>query len=111
MRRSATVLRATLAWIVVLSISATTVLGESRGEAYRPDDKTPKSRTEIRHEVKTGPDGVRIRISVRQETEGREASSERPEERREQQRPTPPVSVPVPQAPQPVSVPSEVPVE
>lgn len=101
-------LTAALAGMLVLSISATTVLGESRGESYRPDDNAPKSRTEIRHEVKTRPDGVRIRISVRQETEGREASSERREERQEQPRPPQPASEPVPQATIPLDAPAVV---
>src|SRR5262245_57777652 len=97
--------------MVMLLLSATTVLGESRGEAYRPDDRAPKTRTEIRNEVKTRPDGIRIRISVRQETEGREASSQRPEVREEQQRPTPPAPELVPQTPPPPSAPPATPAE
>src|SRR5438093_6704683 len=80
--------------ISLVSFSVSTVLGESRGESHRPDDNAPKSKTEVRHEVKTRSDGVQIRISVRQETERREASSERREggERRPGQ--TPPVVAP-----------------
>lgn len=85
--------------VSILCLTVSTVLGESRGESHRPDDKAPRSKTEIKHEVKTRPDGVRIRISVRQETEGREASSERSEER--ERRPSQPPPVAVPNVPRP----------
>lgn len=88
-----------VAGVTLLGLSVSTVLGESRGESHRPDDKAPRSKTEIKHEVKTRPDGVRIRISVRQETEGREASSERNEER--ERRPSQPPPVAVPNVPRP----------
>jgi hypothetical protein len=89
------------AGLILLCFSASTVLGESRGESYRPDDRTPKSRTEIRHEVRTRPDGVRIRISVRQETEGRGASSGGDDKREERQRQARPTPEPVAQPPAP----------
>jgi hypothetical protein len=92
----------TIVGIALIGLSASAVLGEPSGESHRPDDKAPKSRTEIKHEVKTRPDGVRIRISVRQETEGREASSERNEER--ERRPSQPPPVAVPSRPAPESV-------
>ena len=95
--------------LVFLLLPVSTVLGESRGESYRPDDKTPKSRTEIKHDVRTRPDGVRIRISVRQETEGREASSHSGEERSEPQRQTRPAPEAAPQAPEPTAAPSTAP--
>jgi len=102
-RRPGHLLLGAVAGVTLLGLSVSTVLGESRGESHRPDDKAPKSRTEIKHEVKTRPDGVRIQISVRQETEGREASSERNEER--ERRPSQPPRVAVPSAPPPKSAP------
>ena len=107
--------------MVLLCLSVPTVLGESRGEAHRPDDRAPKTRTEIRHQVRTRSDGVQIRISVRQETDGREGSSERNEERepRPSQLPIPPAPnaprlepmVETPPAPDPPPVPSDPPTE
>ena len=89
--------------VSILCLTVSTVLGESRGESHRPDDKVPRSKTEIKHEVKTRPDGVRIRISVRQESEGREASSERNEERERRPSQPPPVAVPSAPLPRPVA--------
>ena len=121
-RRHAHLLLGAIVGVVLLCLSVSTVLGESRGEAHRPDDRAPKTRTEIRHQVRTRPDGVRIRISVRQETEGREGSTERNEERepRPNQRPVPPapsaprpdpIAETPPPAPAPPPAPSDPPVE
>ena len=76
-RRSRPFLISALVGLGLLTLSVATVLGEPRGESHRPDDTIPRSKTEIRQEVRTRSDGVQIRISVRQETEGRPASSER----------------------------------
>ncbi|WP_291990136.1 hypothetical protein [Luteitalea sp.] len=97
--RPGLILLSAITGIALLCLWVSTVLGESRGESQRPDDKAPRSKTEIKHEVKSRPDGVRIRISVRQETEGREASSERNQER--ERRPSQPPPVAVPDAPIP----------
>ena len=83
-RPSGRIIPVALIGIGLLCLSVPTVFGESRGESHRPDEKAPRSRTEIRHEVKTRSNGVQIRISVRQETEGREGSSERTEARERQ---------------------------
>ena len=102
-RQSRPFLISALAGLGLLTLSVANVLGESRGESHRPDDTIPRSKTEIRQEVRTRSDGVQIRISVRQETEGRPASSERADggERRPVQ--TQPVDAPI--APPPASAP------
>src|SRR4051794_18844448 len=83
-----------LAGFGLLCVSVGTALGESRGESYQPDGKAPRSSTQITHQVRTRSDGVQIRISVRQETEGREASSEQRETRDRRPIPATPESVP-----------------
>lgn len=95
-----------LVGIGLLCLSVPTVFGESRGESHRPDEKAPRSRTEIKHQVKTRSDGVQIRISVRQETEGREASSERNEARERQPSQAQPVTGSNAQPPAPLTAPS-----